>query len=112
MRMMLQAICSKKKGDKIKHICLPAEVSDNVKPKELKEKYINGLLDPVRLDNEVLEEARIDLGSRGYAGQYEQTPASEAGNIVQKGMVWAHLIIGVYGYTWQCSDTFLFGYRL
>lgn len=74
----------KKKGDKIKHICLPAEVSDNVKPAELKEKYINGLLDPVRLDKEVLEEARIDLGSRGYAGQYEQTPASETGNIVQK----------------------------
>lgn len=74
----------KKKGDKIKHICLPAEVSDNVKPSELKAKYVNGLLDPVRLDNEVLEEARIDLGSRGYAGQYEQTPASEAGNIVQK----------------------------
>lgn len=74
----------KKKADKIKHICLPAEVSDNVKPAELKERYVNGLLDPVRLDAEVLSEARVDLGTRGYAGQYEQTPASAKGNIIQK----------------------------
>lgn len=74
----------KKKGDKIKHICLPAELSDQVKPAELKQRYINGLLDPVRLDADVLAEARVDLGSRAYAGQYEQTPASASGNIVQK----------------------------
>lgn len=75
----------KRKGDKIKHICLPAELSPHVAPVELREKYVRGLLDPVRLDEEVLAEARIDLGTRGYAGQYEQTPASAEGNIVQKG---------------------------
>lgn len=74
----------KKKADKIRHICLPAELTPNVTPVELRERYINGLLDPVRLDAEVLAEARIDLGTRGYAGQYEQTPASAEGNIVQK----------------------------
>lgn len=74
----------KKKSDRIKHICLPAELSDQVKPAELKDKYVNGLLDPVRLDTEVLAEARVDLGSRAYAGQYEQTPASASGNIVQR----------------------------
>jgi predicted phage terminase large subunit-like protein len=74
----------KKKSDKIKHICLPAEVSENVKPVELKERYIDGLLDPIRLDMEVLDESRKDLGSRGYSGQYEQTPSSDKGNIIKK----------------------------
>lgn len=73
----------KKKADKIRHICLPAELSDNVQPAELKDKYIDGLLDPVRLSTEVLEEAKIDLGSRGYAGQYEQRPSSASGNLVK-----------------------------
>ncbi|MDH6308100.1 putative phage terminase large subunit-like protein [Dysgonomonas sp. PFB1-18] len=74
----------KKKGEKIKHICLPAELSEHVKPVELREKYVDGLLDPVRLDKEVIEEARTDLGTRGFAGQYEQTPASDKGNIIKK----------------------------
>lgn len=74
----------KKKGDSIRHICLPAEDSENVKPASVRKNYINGLLDPVRLSRKVLEEAKTDLGSRGYAGQYEQTPTSDEGNIVKK----------------------------
>ena len=73
----------KKKGDKIRHICLPAEVSDHVNPPELKERYIDGLLDPVRIDREVIAEAKIDLGSRQYAGQYEQAPSVDGGNIIK-----------------------------
>lgn len=73
-----------KKGKKIKHICLPAELSNNIKPAELKAKYVNGLLDPVRLNNEALEEAKIDLGSYGYAGQFEQEPAPEEGGLIKK----------------------------
>ena len=73
----------KKKGDKIRHICLPAEVSDRVNPPELKERYIDGLLDPVRIDREVIAEAKIDLGSRQYAGQYEQAPSVDGGNIIK-----------------------------
>ena len=73
----------KKKGDKIRHICLPAEVSDRVDPPELKERYIDGLLDPVRIDREVIAEAKIDLGSRQYAGQYEQAPSVDGGNIIK-----------------------------
>ncbi|MBE0666685.1 MAG: hypothetical protein IH593_03335, partial [Bacteroidales bacterium] len=38
-----------KKGTTIRHICLPAELSDKVKPESLKSKYVNGLLDPNRL---------------------------------------------------------------
>lgn len=74
----------KKKGEKIRHICMPAECSDNVKPIELKERYIDGLLDPQRLSKEVLDEAMIDLGSRNYAGQFGQTPTEEGGNIIKE----------------------------
>ena len=72
------------KADKIKHICLPAELSHNVKPETLKERYINGLLDPVRLSREVLQEQKTELGSIAYSGQYEQNPTVEGGNIVKK----------------------------
>lgn len=73
-----------KKADHIKHICLPAEVSNMVQPEHLKERYTNGLLDETRLDREVLEESKIDLGARGYSGQYEQNPVTEGGNIIQE----------------------------
>lgn len=73
-----------KKGKKIKHICLPAELSDGVKPSELKEKYVDGLLDPVRLNRAVLEEAKTDLGSYNYAGQFDQKPAPEEGGLLKK----------------------------
>ena len=72
------------KGDKIKHINLPAEVGDTVSPPELKERYVDGMLDPVRLSRDVLDEAKVDLGSRGYAGQYLQSPSAEGGNIVKE----------------------------
>lgn len=73
-----------KKGDTVKHICLPAELTDNVKPATLRERYKGGLLDPVRLSREVLSEQLIDLGSRGYAGQFEQNPVADGGNIVKR----------------------------
>lgn len=72
-----------RKGEKIKHICLPAELSDFVFPRDLRAFYKDGLLDPYRLGRNALEEAKIDLGSRGYAGQYEQNPTIDGGNIVK-----------------------------
>ena len=73
-----------KKQDKIKHINLPAEDCEDVSPSELRENYVDGLLDPVRLNREVLDEARVDLGSRGYAGQFMQKPSAEGGNIIKE----------------------------
>lgn len=73
-----------KEGKKIKHICLPAEESERVNPPELKSRYINGLLDPVRLSAEVLADAKADLGSYAYAGQYDQNPAPEGGGLIKK----------------------------
>lgn len=74
----------KRKGENIRHICLPAEDCEDVKPADLRARYVDGLLDPVRLSRAVLEEAKIDLGSRGYAGQYGQTPTAAGGNIVKE----------------------------
>lgn len=74
----------KKKGENIRHICLPAEDCDDVKPAELRKFYVDGLLDPKRLNRTVLQEAMVDLGSRGYAGQYGQTPSAAGGNIIKE----------------------------
>lgn len=72
---------TKKDSGKIRHICLPAEVSDNVKPERYKSGYVNGLLDPNRLSRDVLREARSNLGEYGYACQFDQTPIPRGGGM-------------------------------
>ena len=69
--------------DKWIHICLPAEDSDNVKPIELRSKYVDGLLFPKRLPYSVLETFKTRLGSYGYSGQMEQLPAPSDGGIIK-----------------------------
>ena len=76
-----------KEGKKVKHICLPVTATDKVYPEHLKEKYVDGLLDPVRLGREVLEEKKIELGSYNYAGQMGQNPAPEGGGVWQKWFI-------------------------
>lgn len=71
----------------IRHICLPAELTDKVRPVELREQYVDGLMDPIRLSRRVLAEALLDLGQYGYAGQYLQQPVPREG-----GMFKAHRI--------------------
>lgn len=73
-----------KKGKKVRHICLPAELLDGVKPKELERYYVDGLLDPIRLDREVLADMLADLGPANFAGQFGQRPAPAGGLIWQK----------------------------
>lgn len=72
---------------KIKHICLPAENKhNNVIPPELNEKYIDGLLDPVRLSREILKAEKKGLNSSDsplpeadYEIQYNQLEINEKG---------------------------------
>lgn len=71
----------KKKGKKIKHICLPGELSKDVSPVELRDNYVDGLLDTARLNRNDLQELKVNLGSYGYAGQIMQTPSPEDGGI-------------------------------
>lgn len=68
----------------IRHICLPGEITDDVKPVELKERYVNGVLDPYRLSHATLETMRTDLGGYGYAGQVLQRPSKIGGNIFKE----------------------------
>jgi predicted phage terminase large subunit-like protein len=82
-----------KKKKNLRHICLPGELTPdsktgelgkNVKPAELKDRYINGLLDANRLDRSTLATLKEDLGSYGYAGQILQIPAPDEGGILKK----------------------------
>lgn len=79
----------KKKGDRVRHICLPAEDSKLVKPVKLRLRYEeqDGFLDPLRLDRKVLDEAKDDLGEYGYAGQFEQNPVPEGGGLFKMAKV-------------------------
>jgi predicted phage terminase large subunit-like protein len=71
-------------GIKHKHICLPATASDLISPPECRDKYVDGLLDPVRLDYAVLDEMKKTLGSYGYSGQFDQRPAPADGGIIKR----------------------------
>lgn len=79
----------------IRHIRLPATLLDKIPPlpadavyegRTLKEWYERGggYLDPVRLGPRHLEDQLSQWGSRGYAGQYNQSPTVEQGDIVKK----------------------------
>lgn len=72
---------------KLRHICLPGELSGDVKPAEMKEHYTDGLLDINRLDRVALDKLQVDLGSYGFAGQVQQRPAPESGGIWKKWFI-------------------------
>lgn len=63
------------------HICLPAELSDKVSPAHLRSKYVDGLLDPVRLPVSVLTEKQAVMGQFGYSGQFRQDPVPLGGGM-------------------------------
>lgn len=85
----------KKKNKKLKHICLPATVQahDDVTaqnaiiPAEMAKHYVDGLLDPVRMSRETLEEMYIDMGGYAYAGQMEQDPTPKGGGMWQRWFI-------------------------
>lgn len=66
------------------------------------------LLFPERLSQDFLDQKKVDLGSRGYAGQYQQDPAPAAGAMVMKDWIqyWADgelpLMDAVIG-SWDCT---------
>ena len=75
----------KKKGLKtLKHFCLPGEIKrykENVRPKKLVKKYVDGLLDKNRMPWNVIEELEDTLGQYGYAGQIGQAPTPAGGGM-------------------------------
>ena len=70
-----------KRAKTVRKICLPAELSPRVRPLKLRSKYKDGLMDPVRLSPEVLEEAKNSLGPYNYAGQFDQHPIPREGGL-------------------------------
>lgn len=75
--------CLSKKGINYRHICLPAKTTKNVRPPELVKFYTDNFLDPERYPQEVLDRLKGDMGSLEYAGQMDQSPAPEEGNLIQ-----------------------------
>lgn len=69
------------RSGRVFHICLPAEAGENVRPLELQANYVDGLLDPIRLPKQVLNEALAQLGNFGYAGQFDQNPIPLGGGM-------------------------------
>jgi predicted phage terminase large subunit-like protein len=69
-----------KKGKSIRHINIPAELTDNVFPRSLRKYYINGLMDPLRLSQEVLNDFKTH-GDYFYAGQFLQEPVPPGGGM-------------------------------
>lgn len=73
----------KRMGKMVRHVCLPAELSKNT-TEDLRYIYKDGLLAPNRLGHKALDEAKLRLGSHGYAKQFGQSSASAEGNIIKK----------------------------
>ncbi len=76
-----------KKGKRIRHICLPGKLSADVKPRELRAIYEDGLLSPARMPQPVLDELLLDLGSYAFAGQIMQRPVPQGGGIWKKWLI-------------------------
>lgn len=64
--------------EKLFHICLPAELSKDVKPEILRKYYINGLLEPNRFPETVLDAKKLK-GDFFYSGQFMQNPIPRGG---------------------------------
>ena len=65
----------------VRHICVPGEETAKIYPPELRDKYQNGLFDPVRLSRPILEKMKSELGQFGYSGQILQDPIPLGGGM-------------------------------
>ena len=74
----------KREPEKWKHICLPAEKSNQIKPGHISDSYVEDMLFPQRLSKSVLADLRTRLGSYNYAGQFKQLPADPEGGIFKR----------------------------
>jgi predicted phage terminase large subunit-like protein len=71
-------------GTPVRHICIPSETEFDVNPPELKEKYVDGLMDPQRLPARVLQRERITLGEYWYCAQYGQKTMPMGGGMFKE----------------------------
>lgn len=72
-----------REGD-ARHVCIPAELTDDVQPKRLRDMYVDGLFWNERFTREILDKYKTSLGSVGYAGQMLQKPSPPQGAIFKR----------------------------
>lgn len=77
------AVMLESHSNPIKHLCFPAELTDDVKPEECKKFYKDGLFDPVRLPKTELVKIEID-NLYVYHSQYLQNPVPAGGGMFKK----------------------------
>jgi predicted phage terminase large subunit-like protein len=66
----------------IRHICIPAELGENVRPRALRNNYVDGLFDPVRLPQAELNKKREGgMTIFAFSGQYLQDPILAGGSL-------------------------------
>ena len=70
--------------EKHHHICIPAELSDDLKPSHLAKHYEDGLFWKERFSQHILDDYKSALGSYGYAGQLQQRPTPADSGMIQK----------------------------
>lgn len=75
------------KMGRVRHIRIPATTEFPINPPELVNYYTDGLMDPVRLPQDVLDHERIVLGEDGYAAQYGQSPIPAGGGMFKTHML-------------------------
>lgn len=71
-------------GTPVNQVSLPASLQGSPYPSSLSTYYINGLLDPNRLPQHILDEYKKTLGSRNYNAQFLQQPDSEKDSIIKR----------------------------
>jgi predicted phage terminase large subunit-like protein len=71
------------KRKRCRHICLPAMVTEDIKPAYLKKFYRKGVMDAARLPKSVLDDIERDLGSYAFSSQFRQTPTPPGGGMFQ-----------------------------
>lgn len=72
-----------KEPERYDRLCIPAELSPEVHPPELADKYTGGLFFPAEFTPEFLAQMKTALGPTGYAAQYQQRPSAPAGNMIK-----------------------------
>ena len=73
-----------KRKENVRHVCLPGEIrhyGDRATPPEVKNFYVDDLLDPRRMPWVVLKDLEADLGQYGYSGQIGQNPTPPGGGM-------------------------------
>lgn len=68
-----------------RHICIPAEIGDNVSPPELKDHYRDGLFFPSEFTRDFLDRQKdgMFMGPTKYAAQYLMQTAPAEGNMIK-----------------------------